>query len=155
MRRYCSKAARMESTGKRDMLQISQATADILCSNGKHHWIVRRGDSVEAKGIGRLKTYWLHPSVNKKGSATGESELESSETGVESNSLGPLSDKDIIKNHRLVDWMVQLLLDHINKVVSISFCRKAYELESWTLSDLNKHPLSSPTRWKRTRPQKA
>jgi Adenylate and Guanylate cyclase catalytic domain len=118
----CPKAARMESTGKRDMIQISQATADILSSSGKNHWIVRREDAVEAKGIGILKTYWLYPSVNKIGSTSDELELESIDTGVDNKSVGPLPDKGLAKNHRLVDWMTQLLVDHITKAVSTQIC---------------------------------
>jgi hypothetical protein len=116
-------AARMESTGKRDMIQISQAMADILYSNGKHHWIVRRSDVVVAKGIGMVKTYWLNPSANKKGSVSGGSERGHSGSDVGTSIESSLHDQCMIKNQRLVDWMTQLLLDHIKKVVSISMYR--------------------------------
>jgi class 3 adenylate cyclase len=52
-------AARMESTGKRDKIQLSKATADILVEAGKLTWIEERKDLVEAKGKGTLQTYWL------------------------------------------------------------------------------------------------
>lgn len=47
-------AAQMESTGQRDMVQISRATADLLEQAGKGHWLTPREDVVVAKqGQGR------------------------------------------------------------------------------------------------------
>jgi class 3 adenylate cyclase len=37
-------AARMESTGKRDKIQVSQDTADLLVASGKAKWLARRED---------------------------------------------------------------------------------------------------------------
>lgn len=55
---------RMESTGLRNRIQLSQATADLLIKAGKQSWIVKRSDEVEAKGKGRMQTYWLKCSVS-------------------------------------------------------------------------------------------
>jgi Adenylate and Guanylate cyclase catalytic domain len=110
-------AARMESTGRPHMIQISQATANILSSVGKHHWIVRRQDAVEAKGKGALKTYWLNPSVNKKGSVSGSEQVQSDTGSVQSSGSQALDDA-AVKRHRMVDWITHLLLEHIKKVVS-------------------------------------
>ena len=53
-------ASRMESTGRAGRIQISAATANLLAlKHGKEHWFQRRSDSVVAKGLGRLNTYWL------------------------------------------------------------------------------------------------
>eukprot|EP00934_Nitzschia_sp_Nitz4_P002440 Nitzschia sp. Nitz4//scaffold67_size101165//98871//101089//NITZ4_004548-RA/size101165-augustus-gene-0.19-mRNA-1//1//CDS//3329556531//2435//frame0 len=52
-------AARMESTGKTACIHASQATADELIRFGKTHWLQPREDTVEAKGKGRLQTYWI------------------------------------------------------------------------------------------------
>lgn len=57
---FCFIAARMESTGAKDKIHISQATADLLIQSGKSNWIKPREDIVEAKGKGVLKTYWLN-----------------------------------------------------------------------------------------------
>lgn len=56
-------AARMESTGMRNRIQLSQATADLLINAGKAAWIAKRSEEVEAKGKGRMQTYWLQCSV--------------------------------------------------------------------------------------------
>jgi hypothetical protein len=88
-------ASRMESNGLKNMVQVSEATANILTARGKAHWLVPREEKIEAKGKGtmqvsnilmpvsearpnhtpisplfRFKTYWMRP--NRRGSsATG------------------------------------------------------------------------------------
>jgi class 3 adenylate cyclase len=52
-------ASRMESTGEKSRIQVSSKTADILSEAGKGHWLRAREDLVEAKGKGKLQTYWL------------------------------------------------------------------------------------------------
>jgi class 3 adenylate cyclase len=37
-------AARMEHTGERDKIQLSQDTADLLIAAGKSNWLVKRND---------------------------------------------------------------------------------------------------------------
>ena len=54
----------MESTGLRNRIQLSQATADLLIKAGKQSWIIKRSDEIEAKGKGRMQTYWLKCSVS-------------------------------------------------------------------------------------------
>jgi class 3 adenylate cyclase len=54
-------AARMESNGKRDMIQISEATAELLVQAGKDHWLTPREDPILAKGKGEMKTFWIMP----------------------------------------------------------------------------------------------
>lgn len=54
-------AAKMESSGMRDRIQISNETAEILMSSGKGHWTVPRDDTVVTLGNGEreMKTFWL------------------------------------------------------------------------------------------------
>ena len=52
-------AARMESTGKRNRVQISRTTADLVTKGGKGHWIEKRAEKIEVKGKGLQDTYWL------------------------------------------------------------------------------------------------
>jgi class 3 adenylate cyclase len=42
-------ASRIESTGQRNRIQVSQQTADLLIEAGKDNWVVPRKDLVEAK----------------------------------------------------------------------------------------------------------
>ena len=54
-------AARMESTGKVNKIQVSQTTADLLKAAKKDHWLQAREETVEAKGKGVMQTYWVEP----------------------------------------------------------------------------------------------
>jgi class 3 adenylate cyclase len=54
-------AARIETTGLRNRIHLSQETAALLKEAGKEHWIVAREDVVTAKGKGELNTFWLLP----------------------------------------------------------------------------------------------
>jgi class 3 adenylate cyclase len=54
-------AARMESTGKTNHIQCSQATVDLLIAGGKSHWICPRDEIVRAKGKGEVQTFWIDP----------------------------------------------------------------------------------------------
>jgi class 3 adenylate cyclase len=44
-------ASRMESCGAKGKIHVSQITADKLLDAGKYHWITKREDLVEAKGM--------------------------------------------------------------------------------------------------------
>lgn len=57
-------ASRMESTGQRNRIQASQATADLLILAGKSNWIQSREELVNAKGKGQVQTYWIMPKSN-------------------------------------------------------------------------------------------
>jgi class 3 adenylate cyclase len=56
-------AARMESTGVPGRIQVSTTTAGLIIAGGNTDWVRQREDEVEAKGKGKLRTYWLQPKV--------------------------------------------------------------------------------------------
>lgn len=110
----------MESTGLKDKIQISVATADLLVNAGKSHWVIPRTDSVEAKGKGVLQTYWLDPGKSKVASWTagaGDNADTSSRTDSHSEGAVDTMASDAKKHDRLIDWMVELLLDSIRYMV--------------------------------------
>ena len=49
-------ASRMESTGERNRIQVSQSTADLLIQAGKAYWVKPRADLMKAKGKGQIRT---------------------------------------------------------------------------------------------------
>lgn len=57
--------ARIESTGAKNRIHLSQEIADLLIEAGRSHWVVRREDKVVAKGKGELQTFWLEIKSNK------------------------------------------------------------------------------------------
>jgi hypothetical protein len=84
---------------------------------GKGYWLQPREDKVQAKGKGVLDTFWLNPSQKRKGSTT--SSQNDSVTFETAESLEAPTDADVrVKQSRLVEWMVELLVDHIKKIVS-------------------------------------
>ena len=57
-------AARMESNGQSGRIHLSESTADLLIAAGMEKWVVARKDKIEAKGKGKLQTFWLTPEVD-------------------------------------------------------------------------------------------
>ena len=116
-------AARIESTGQRNRIHISQETATLLEEAGKGHWLQSRDDLVVAKGKGEMKTFWLVPkdgaTYSEKG---GKSNAESaSKESVSKKQLGDsvkaapavggIPDPTVVSSKvmRLVDWNVDVL----------------------------------------------
>ncbi|CAB9498466.1 Receptor-type guanylate cyclase gcy [Seminavis robusta] len=94
-------ASRMESTGSKGRIQVSNSTAKILKAVGKDQWLTQREDAVKAKGKGIMRTYWMTPKKN-----------DSSAGG---SSVGDPAEQQ--SQNRLVDWIVSLMLDDIRKIV--------------------------------------
>jgi class 3 adenylate cyclase len=117
-------ASRMESTGKRDRIQISQETADLLIAAGKKNWISPREEKVIAKGKGEMQTYWMAVGSTKDKSETA-SESVSSNGDLEhifpqGNSLLRSQDETsylvAAKTARLIEWNVDVLLRLLKQV---------------------------------------
>lgn len=54
-------AARMESTGIKRKIQVSQETAELIISANHPNWVKQREGHIVAKGKGQMQTYWLLP----------------------------------------------------------------------------------------------
>ncbi|KAG7341693.1 PAS domain containing protein [Nitzschia inconspicua] len=93
-------ASRMECTGVPNRIQVSQATAELLREAGKSSWLTQRSDVVHAKGKGVLTTYWLNLSSGAEKVAP----------------LVPNSSQAFVKQTRMIKWMVEVFLEHINTI---------------------------------------
>ncbi|KAL7557011.1 hypothetical protein ACA910_014228 [Epithemia clementina (nom. ined.)] len=120
-------AARMESTGERDRIQCSQATADLICAKGKGHWLRVRENKVHAKGKGELQTYWIEIKSAPKDQKRRNSDNSqfSGDTIHEKNSVIWGSEEEIpeavtqrAKHQRLIDYNVDLLMHHLRRIVA-------------------------------------
>lgn len=120
----------MESTGERDRIQLSQATADILRDAGKGHWLKARETPVVAKGKGQMQTYWFEP-INSRRSisscASDDSLTRSSisTSGMRSVIWGDDDDNSMpdmlsqrSKHMRMIDYNVDLLAGLLKQVVA-------------------------------------
>lgn len=117
-------AARIESTGVRNRIHLSQEVADSVAAAGKAHWLTLRSEKVFAKGKGEMQTYWLN--------VIGHSERSSSRhDGSETDGLGSCSPslldqleleadhaKVNEKMERLVDWNTDLLLKLLKQAIA-------------------------------------
>lgn len=112
-------AARMESTGIPDKVQLSKATCDLLIAEGKLHWIVPRQDAVTAKGKGSMNTYWLKIGDRKAESSDGNESGHDTTSMSDPSRVESKDSVDYVKRERLCSWMVELLLDHIKAMVSL------------------------------------
>ena len=132
-------AARMESTGVKKKIQISQETAELIISAGKANWLKRREDIVHAKGKGELQTFWLLPKAHhssgttytpSEGTSTGEDlqdalailESEPGNSEVEETEFSEGSGPESLAVHneriqRLVDYTSDILLSVLKKIV--------------------------------------
>ena len=118
--------ARMESTGIRDRIQISQETADLLHQAGKHHWFEPRADTVVAKGKGALKTYWLRTQDNAAPKRPSLPE-EMRASVIEKAAMDKLATE---KTARLIDWNCDVLLRLLKQIVARRRAMAKYKRES-------------------------
>jgi hypothetical protein len=113
--------SRIETTGQRNKIHISDATAKLLITAGKGHWVKGREDTVVAKGKGELVTHWLELTNDGSKSTSSRSTTESgSSCEVESGavSVAPSIEAFSDKETRLVEWIHQILQDFL-KVIAV------------------------------------
>ena len=104
--------ARMESTGAKHKIQISQETAALLMEAGRGSWCIPREDKIVAKGKGELETYWLKV---VSGSRASKESRSSDSVTVESEEPNTQLDS---KTQRLVDWNVMHLSNLLKKILA-------------------------------------
>jgi 3'5'-cyclic nucleotide phosphodiesterase/Adenylate and Guanylate cyclase catalytic domain len=111
-------AARLETSGEGNKIHISEATAKLLIGAGMEDWLVERKETVQLKGKGTLKTYWVTQGSSPRSDGE-EHSSDTAETGVE-NALQQLMEGDPLdtKKLRLVDWNVDLLIRLMKQIVA-------------------------------------
>eukprot|EP00980_Cylindrotheca_fusiformis_P010899 scaffold2482_cov116-Cylindrotheca_fusiformis.AAC.9 len=137
--------ARMESSGERSRIQISQATADLLTEAGLARWLIPRSSKIFVKGKGEMQTYWVTKTNKIQSKAAdlktemltldeGAETEESSETGEEGDK-NPLGIDGMSRIERLVEWNVEILTSLLKQVVG---CQGGVVSEIQTLSSIEK-----------------
>jgi len=125
-------ASRMESTGQRDRIQISQDTADLLIAAGKSEWLKMRKDKVHAKGKGEMQTYWLTLGGSKSESVASSgadevSDIQPSHEAVDAEHAALTASKrtksvvekiSVEKTERLIEWNVDVLHRLLKQIVA-------------------------------------
>eukprot|EP00980_Cylindrotheca_fusiformis_P010153 scaffold2261_cov124-Cylindrotheca_fusiformis.AAC.1 len=123
-------AARMEQSGKRNRIQVSQVTADLLKEAGFVQWIMLRGSKIPVRGKGEMQTYWLRKSSAHKVNGSDLKSVmmthaELVETEEESDSFeepglgfGVDTDQRMTKIERLVEWNVEVLASLLQQIIA-------------------------------------
>lgn len=114
-------AARMESTGLRNHIQISEETARLIKEAAKDHWLTPRNETVQAKGKGELSTYWVFEKRDRRMSCA--STVGSTDSSLSSESSNPITNMGVRslvhdRRQRLIDWNVDLFAGLIQKIVA-------------------------------------
>jgi class 3 adenylate cyclase len=112
-------ASRMESTGLRGRIHISQDTADLLVAAGKSEWIAARDEKVVAKGKGEMQTYWVAVETPKKTSSEGGTASGGSDDGMDSKADQQVEKDKMLasrKTARLVKWNVDVLTNLLKQI---------------------------------------
>eukprot|EP00980_Cylindrotheca_fusiformis_P017838 scaffold5650_cov121-Cylindrotheca_fusiformis.AAC.6 len=121
-------AARMESSGERSRIQISQATADMLTEAGLSRWTIPRSNKIYVKGKGEMQTYWVtrsNKSIQPKATNM-KSEMATLDEGAEtekSSETGEEGDSELLRveemnrTERLVEWNVEVLTSLLEQIV--------------------------------------
>ncbi|KAL3937632.1 MAG: hypothetical protein SGBAC_007306, partial [Bacillariaceae sp.] len=138
-------AARMEHTGERNRIQLTQETADLLKEAGWAKWIVPRSTTIFVKGKGNMQTYWMKtnkPLIGKKKSTltlangdipltideTAETEVSFDTGSVKSEDIDGLDDdfhldlgnavEGMTKTDRLVEWNVATMSSLLQQIIA-------------------------------------
>lgn len=110
-------ASRMESTGTRNRIQLSEATRQGLVEAGKSHWAVPREDKVVAKGKGEMQTYWLNVGQAFSQTSRSSDTNVSEDDGVEVDIIEMQNKKKLCrKDDRLAQWNTEQLLKVLKRM---------------------------------------
>eukprot|EP00980_Cylindrotheca_fusiformis_P023104 scaffold10116_cov127-Cylindrotheca_fusiformis.AAC.6 len=121
-------AARMEQSGERSRIQLSQATADMLTEAGLASWTTPRSSRIFVKGKGEMQTYWLRYSKDHKARVSPISSdmltvaeaAETEEESVDDIEVGfdGETDQGMTKLERLVEWNVEVLASLLQQIIA-------------------------------------
>jgi hypothetical protein len=119
-------AARMEQTGQMNKIHVSSTTAKLLIAAGKEHWVRPREGMIEAKGKGKLQTYWAKVmNDNAKSSAVFKGGKVHFEEPMDDQMIENRFSTDVdvqrllnSKTARLIDWNVDVLQRLLKQVVA-------------------------------------
>jgi hypothetical protein len=139
----------MESNGSPSKIQCTQKTADLLIAAGKGHWLEKRPDLVEAKGKGKLQTYWAEP-PSRLGSEPGGDTSQSVSLSSEADAfhvmgfIGAGGDTSMERLERLIDWIVDVFTSLLKRIVARRMIIAGITSKHGPSLDLSKEFVDSP-----------
>jgi class 3 adenylate cyclase len=114
--------ARIESTGQKDRIHLSQDTADLLVASGRSHWVHAREETVHAKGKGEIQTFWLEikgePTKSTTSASTNSDDQNAPSDPKSAFSASVPRTATEERHARLVDWNVDLLQRLLREIIA-------------------------------------
>ncbi|KAL3930610.1 MAG: hypothetical protein SGBAC_011690 [Bacillariaceae sp.] len=120
-------ASRIESTGMRNRIQVSEETAHLIRSDSEGHLLRSRTEAVAAKGKGKLKTYWLLTREEEEremaNSTCNRGDFDKSIHSTLPTDFGSANNDEIAamlspKLQRLCEWNVDVLTKSLKEIVA-------------------------------------
>jgi hypothetical protein len=146
----------MESNSIKDRIQVSQKTADLLVAGRKGHWLTARDTLVDAKGKGKMQTYWLELNMSPDYSETEEATEASNSCGDLEASEGNYDDirpLETLRCKRLVEWnaamfeqLLQQVVLHHQATTSNGYAKKTLQKTNPTISSTSSQSSTSMVR---------
>jgi len=112
-------ASRIESSGAKNRIHISESTANELTSAGKSAWLRKREEKIKAKGKGALQTYWV-----EAGKILSDPGKTASVSSGSLPSITHLPERLAIEvadeaNKRMVNYNVEVLSQFLKKLIAM------------------------------------
>jgi class 3 adenylate cyclase len=135
--------ARIESTGERGCIHLSEDTAALLKQAGKQSWLKHRDQCVTAKGKGSIQTYWLVITENRDDNTiSGESDGKRSlSSGLDEVDCDDGLTDDSQQKARLIKWNVEQLLGLLKQIVARRLQILPTAACDMTLDNIGKSPI--------------
>ena len=104
-------ATQMEIKGVKNEIHVTSETADLISKQGYGKWLVRREEEVVVKGKGKISTYFVR--IDKERSSP-----LSKAPAPTTSAMDKVRIDEIGKQHRLVDWTVEVLSGLLKKILA-------------------------------------
>ena len=112
-------ASRMESTGIKSRIQVSQTTATLLIDGGMGPWVKPRDTLIQAKGKGTMQTYWIEDKKVTSAASDYDNSDKSDSKSNEGTARTSFSDISLPEKYqRLVGWNTDLLAKLICQIMA-------------------------------------
>eukprot|EP00980_Cylindrotheca_fusiformis_P013632 scaffold3508_cov113-Cylindrotheca_fusiformis.AAC.12 len=111
-------ASRLEHSGERNRVQISQATADLLAEAGLSHWTTPRERTIYLKGKGDMQTYWMRKTKSSRQATPTETIGTVLHSELTERSEDSDSEEGMDKTERLVEWTVKVLTSLLQQIIA-------------------------------------
>ena len=110
-------ASLIHETGERNCIHMSEATANLLITEGRSSWVTRRDKKIHTAEIGELQTYWMtRYRPDRHGKESRVASLEPSSTFAFRDEKSEIY--GVENEHRWIEWNTEQLLQLLRKILA-------------------------------------